>query len=174
MHHQIFEQRRLQRRTIDGEGAAQWRHARGPAQATRPQLVGKFARVAKARLKRLRRSFVHDGPVRQLNALGPLRNLDRTRGSRRRRPAAQQRWLCCRDHGTPTLRDLEIPLHRQLIDHAGDGVARQLELAGKLAARRQAVARRERAVQDRLAQFVIELAIQRLAVARMQRDVDHA
>src|SRR6185437_16265796 len=75
---------------------------------------------------------------------------------------------------TPTLRDIEVALHRELIDHAGHGVARDFQLARKITARRQAAAGLERAVEDRLAQFVIELPRQGRLAARAQPDIDQA
>jgi hypothetical protein len=60
--------------------------------------------------------------------------------------------------------DLKVAFHRKLIDHAGDGVARELELAGQFTARRQVTAGRQRAVQDRAAQLVVKLPVQRFAL----------
>jgi hypothetical protein len=82
--------------------------------------------------------------------------------------SAKNRYgLCRRDRRTPPRRNVKIAFHRQLIEDKRDGVARNLEVTGKLAARRQTQARGQKSLQNRAAQLLIEMPRQRfLAVPR--------
>src|SRR5580704_2119286 len=67
---------------------------------------------------------------------------------------------------------MKVAFHRELIDHAGDRVARQFQLARQLTARRQAASGCERTIEDRAAQPVIELPVQRLAAIGPHRKIN--
>ena len=61
---------------------------------------------------------------------------------------------------------------RQLIDDGRDGVAREAKLQRAVAARRQAMAWRQRAAQDRRAELIVELPCQGGAARGSALDID--
>src|SRR5258708_23051208 len=129
----------------------------------------KRTRIGKSGKKRPWCALVDKWPIRFAKTHCPARNARRARRSAGMSPAKYRPSLGgCRDHRAASASDVEISLHRQLLDDQRNGIARYVEVARQIPARRQTKTRWQGASQDAGTQPLIEMPRQGFSAFRRQ------
>jgi hypothetical protein len=177
------------RAEVAGDGLAQRRVAGGVAvveevaarptpvarDEPRPELEGEGVDGRQPRAEGARRE-ARDVDGRRGEELPALREgaalARRRRRARRQRPRVEQLFRePPRDEGARARLPLDVAFGEELLVGVHHGVARDAQVCGQLARRGQARAGLEPAGEDRAAQRLVELSVERRLRARVERDV---
>ncbi|MNF83277.1 hypothetical protein D3C84_655980 [compost metagenome] len=151
-------QRRLAGRVAVAQPCRRWLAPEARRKSC-PGLEGKQVEGRHAHAEGARRAWWRCGQVMRRQML-QRRGRGRVAGGHGDRPHHAGQFS---DVGAGAYPPLDIALGVQLVEGAGHGIARQVEQAGQLAAGRQARASGQAAVEDALAQSLVQLAGEPLA-----------